>query len=107
MQLPERQAEDRVRVAENLADDKQLLHFAADLGRLAAWSQLRATGRRGAASADELMAFALRRHLPGALFRYAEAAARHNQALYREFRTLRPADLGPATRGRRRAALSS
>jgi hypothetical protein len=53
------------------------------------------------------MAFAMRRHLPRDLFRYAEAAARHNQALFREFRALAPADLCPAPRRRRRAALSS
>jgi uncharacterized protein (DUF2252 family) len=99
--------EDRVRVAKDLPDGTQLLRFAGDIGRLAAWSQLRATGRRGAATADDLMAFAMRRHLPGALFRYAEAAARHNQALFREFRALAPADLCPAPRRRRRAALSS
>jgi uncharacterized protein (DUF2252 family) len=47
------------------------------MGRLAAWAQLRAAGRRGAAGVEDLMNFAAGSSWRSAALRYAAACARH------------------------------
>jgi uncharacterized protein (DUF2252 family) len=52
--------EDRVAIGEWGKKLEKLKDVAAIMGRIAAWDQLRASGRSGSASADELIAFAER-----------------------------------------------
>jgi uncharacterized protein (DUF2252 family) len=53
-------SEDRVAIGDWGKKPERLREVAATMGRLLAWDQLRATGRSGSASADELIAFARR-----------------------------------------------
>jgi uncharacterized protein (DUF2252 family) len=99
--------EDRVSVASDLPTGAALLRFASDLGRLAAWAQLRAAGRYQAAGVESLMAFAARPGIAARLLGHAEGAARENRRRHRAFRALAESALLPAPRRRARAALSS
>lgn len=49
---------DKVDMSSCMSHPKHFIELLSDLGRIAAWGQLRASGRRGAACADELIAFA-------------------------------------------------
>ncbi len=53
-------SEDRVSIGEWGKKLDRLKDVVATMGRILAWDQLRASGRSGAASADELVAFAQR-----------------------------------------------
>ena len=53
-------AEDRVAIGEWGKKLDRLKEVVATMGRILAWDQLRAAGRNGSASTDELIAFALR-----------------------------------------------
>jgi len=68
---------------------KRLGHFEdvmRTMGRVAAWSLLRASGRQGSAIADELIAFAAHRSWRAAVLRAAERGARKVEADWRAFR---------------------
>jgi uncharacterized protein (DUF2252 family) len=56
------------------------------MGHLSAWAALRSSGRRGSASADELVAFARRPAWRGQVLRYAQRAARQVDQDWRAFR---------------------
>ena len=56
--------EDRVSLAAAKQNSHDMQRFTATLGRITAWGELRSSGREGAATADELMAFAHRRKWP-------------------------------------------
>ena len=53
-------AEDRVTLGQAALADGGLAHTLATMGRLVAWAQLRSSGRRGSATADELIDFGRR-----------------------------------------------
>jgi len=55
-------SEDRVAIGEWGKKLDRLKEVVSTMGRILAWDQLRASGRSGAASADELIAFAQRNH---------------------------------------------
>jgi len=55
-------SEDRVAIGEWGKKLDRLKDVVTNMGRILAWDQLRASGRSGAASADELIAFAQRNH---------------------------------------------
>ncbi len=76
--------EDRVEVAQ--ATDREFEDFARSLGALVAWSVLRASGRRGAATADELAEFAPTKHWRGALADLAWEVAERTREQWEEFR---------------------
>ncbi len=54
-------SQDRVRLDPKHTDANELAQALRDMGRLAAWAHLRASGRQGAANADALIAFGLQR----------------------------------------------
>jgi uncharacterized protein (DUF2252 family) len=56
------------------------------MGRITAWTQLRSSGREGAAPADDLMNFAQRSDWQEPLLSYAEAYAIQVESDYQEFR---------------------
>ena len=69
-------SQDRMRLDPKHADPDELVQALRDMGRLAAWAHLRASGRQGAANADALIAFGLQRKAWAAeLLRLAEACA--------------------------------
>jgi len=68
--------QDRMRLDPKHTRPDELAQALRDMGRLAAWAHLRASGRQGAASADALIAFGLQRKAWAApLLGVAEACA--------------------------------
>ena len=86
-------SQDRVDLASPSIKPERLLEMLASFGRLAAWSQLRASGRQGAATADDLMVFAADPEWAEGLLALAEHCADLVQQQYREFCASAPADL--------------
>ena len=69
-------SQDRVSLDPKHTDTQALTQALRDMGRLAAWAHLRASGRQGAANADALIAFGLQRKAwAGELMDVAEACA--------------------------------
>ncbi len=69
-------SQDRVRLDPKHTRADELAQALRDMGRLAAWAHLRASGRQGAANADALIAFGRQRKAWGtALLGVAEACA--------------------------------
>ena len=69
-------SQDRVRLDPKHTDTDELAQALRDMGRLAAWAHLRASGRQGAANADALIAFGLqRKRWAAALLGVADACA--------------------------------
>jgi len=68
-------SQDRVDLAHPDIRKGDLRGLLAQFGHLAAWGQLRASGRQGAATADELMAFAADPTWESAMLDLARAAA--------------------------------
>lgn len=69
-------SQDRVSLDPKHTDTDELAQALRDMGRLAAWAHLRASGRQGAASADALIAFGQQRKAwTAALLGVAEACA--------------------------------
>ncbi|MDD5541539.1 MAG: DUF2252 domain-containing protein [Acidobacteriia bacterium] len=64
---------------------KRLEKLVATMGELAAWGQLRSSGRQGSSTADELMAFANQSEWQGKLLDYSSAYAHHVFSDYKEF----------------------
>ncbi|MBI3425919.1 MAG: DUF2252 domain-containing protein [Acidobacteria bacterium] len=77
--------QDRVRLNARNARLKPLTELLATMGALTAWDQLRASGRLGAAPADDLMAFAKQRQWRNAVLKHARAYARQTAEDYRCF----------------------
>lgn len=73
-------SEDRLDLDELAKSPDGLHDSVADMGRLAAWAQLRASGRRGAAVADDLVAFTDRQGLKEDILTAATAMAGQAQA---------------------------
>lgn len=86
-------SQDRVDLGSPQVKSALLLEMLASFGHLAAWDQLRASGRQGAATADDLMAFASDQAWEGALLDLAEHCADLVQQQYREFCAAVPANL--------------
>jgi uncharacterized protein (DUF2252 family) len=80
---------------------KRLEKVVATMGELAAWGQLRSSGRQGSAVADELIAFAHDAKWQKELLHYASHYSRQVFADYQEFRFLECGG-NPAERERRR-----
>ena len=69
-------SQDRVSLDPKHTDASELAQALCDMGRLAAWAHLRASGRQGAANADALIAFGQQRKAwAAALMGVAEACA--------------------------------
>ena len=69
-------SQDRVSLDPKHTDTTELAQALRDMGRLAAWAHLRASGRQGAANADALIAFGMQRKAwAPALMGVAEACA--------------------------------
>ena len=73
-------SEDRLDLDELAKSPDDLQDSVADMGRLAAWAQLRASGRRGAAVADDLVAFTSRQGLKEDILAAATTMASQAQA---------------------------
>ena len=98
-------SQDRLDLAAVGGDVRVLGETLGTMGRLVAWSALRGSGRQGAASADELIAFAQSREWRGALVEYVEESAAQVLREWSEFRRARQAQAGTKDRpgvGRRR-----
>ena len=63
----------------------RLKEVVATMGRILAWDQLRASGRSGAASADELIAFAQRGDWVAEMLDAATAMTLTTQQQWKEF----------------------
>ncbi|HJW02697.1 MAG TPA: DUF2252 family protein [Azospira sp.] len=86
-------SQDRVDLASPQVKSESLLELLVSFGRLVAWDQLRASGRQGAATADDLMVFAADPAWEGVLLELAEHCADLVQQQYQEFCATAPANL--------------
>lgn len=78
-------SEDRVSIGEWGKKLDRLKEVVATMGRILAWDQLRASGRSGAASADELIAFAQRGDWVAEMLDAATAMTLTTQQQWKEF----------------------
>jgi uncharacterized protein (DUF2252 family) len=78
-------SEDRVAIGDWGKKLDRLKDVAATMGRVLAWDQLRASGRSGAASADELIAFAQRRDWLPAMLDAATAMTETTRQQWQSF----------------------
>jgi uncharacterized protein (DUF2252 family) len=78
-------SEDRVAIGEWGKKLERLQDVVACMGKILAWDQLRASGRSGSASADELIAFASRDDWDAELLAAAETMNRLNQQQWQAF----------------------
>jgi uncharacterized protein (DUF2252 family) len=76
---------DRVAFGDRVQDPARLLSLMRSVGQCTAWAHLRATGRQGAAIADELIAFARETGWRKRLRRASEACARNVSAQWAAF----------------------
>jgi len=78
-------SEDRVDMAQGKANPDGLLATAQTLGRVLAWDQLRASGRGGSATADDLIAFAQTPHWAEAVLEAAVEMVKLTEAQWQAF----------------------
>lgn len=78
--------EDRLHLPQSAGKLADLEAVVGTMGQLAAWGQLRSSGRQGSAVADELMAFAHRHGWRGRVLKYAESYGHRVQRDWRAFR---------------------
>lgn len=78
-------SEDRVSIGEWGKKLDRLKEVVATMGRILAWDQLRASGRSGAASADELIAFAQRSDWAAEMLDAASAMTLTTRQQWKEF----------------------
>lgn len=78
-------SEDRVAMDQWGKKLERLKAVVTTMGLILAWDQLRASGRAGAACADELIAFSQERSWPAEIFDAALAMAQTTQAQWSEF----------------------
>lgn len=81
-------SQDRVRLQSLRRDPRKLLLLVHNFGQVLAWGQLRASGRQGAAAADDLIAFARDRAWVAAARAYA---SRYAKVVYRDWQEFRSA----------------
>ena len=77
--------QDRIAAAALFESDRDLHGFLQDIGAIVAWSHLRGAARWGAASVDEMTAFAARSGWRAALERNSLQAAQTMRVLHRDF----------------------
>ena len=73
---------DKVNLFQTIGTASSMQHYLADLGTLTASAQLRASGRKGSATADELCAFAGDNNWPGLLADWSETYAEQVEKEY-------------------------
>jgi uncharacterized protein (DUF2252 family) len=78
-------SEDRVAIGEWGKKLDRLKEVVSTMGRILAWDQLRASGRSGSASADELIAYAQRGHWVKEMLDAATDMAQTTQQQWKEF----------------------
>lgn len=78
-------SEDRVAIGEWGKKLERLKEVVDTMGRILAWDQLRASGRSGAATADELIAFAQRSDWPAQMLDAAVEMAEKTELQWRSF----------------------
>ena len=92
--------QDRIALASAKGKLRRLEDLVATMGRIAAWDQLRSSGRQGAAIADELIAFAHDPNWQPLVVDYAQTYKRQGQSgsagILRRIRRLRHGNVGVA-----------
>lgn len=83
--------QDRVDLVRAKGDPAALAGLLRNFGEVAAWSQLRSSGRQGSATADQLIAFGEDGRWVDPLLKLATLAAAGVEAAWRQFRAAPPA----------------